>query len=437
MKNVNFIIALTAFILTAFPAVQEIQAQTRPQDFRGGLSVFSFTDEIDKIINNYFKRAYRNVSISSSHSAFSDSGDRIRELQGFFTSRQVPDIIALEAGYVRTFVESGNLLDLTDIYEANRNKILPYTAEVGTYNGRVYALSWQACPGAFFYRRSLAKKYLGTDDPAIVQTYFTNVNRLAETARLLKEKSNGACHVTLGPNDLLRPFLSMRANPWIVNGQFTIDPAIEQYLDTIKTFADNGWITGCGQWSAEWFAGMKGELKQHDGTSHLGRGAAIEVFGYFLPSWGLHYVLKTNAPATSGDWAMIQGPIPYQWGGTWLAVSGNTQNPQLAKEFIRYVTTDDAFLERYARDTGDIVSNIIAQERVRGNFRERFLGNQNHYLLLSEISRNINGSLIQAHDETIQLILSDMIGQFVWEGKTKAQFLADFRAKVNAELRLR
>ena len=34
-----------------------------------------------------------------------------------------------------------------------------------------------------------------------------------------------------------------------------------------------------------------------------------EVFSYFLPTWGLHYVLKTNAPETSGDWAMCAGPV--------------------------------------------------------------------------------------------------------------------------------
>jgi len=182
---------------------------------------------------------------------------------------------------------------------------------------------------------------------------------------------------------------------------------------------------------------MKGELKHWDGTSHLGSGGTAEVFSYFLPSWGLHYVLKTNAPATSGDWAMIQGPIPYSWGGTWLAVNKNSANPQLAKEFIRYVITDDSFQEKWAKDTGDIVSNIIAQERVRGNFRERFLSNQNHYLLLSEISRNINGRLIQAHDDVIYMLFEENLYQYLWEGKTKAQFLTEFRAKVNAELKLR
>ena len=51
-----------------------------------------------------------------------------------------------------------------------------------------------------------------------------------------------------------------------------------------------------------------------------------KVFSYFLPTSGLPYVLAPNAKSadgssdTSGDWGVITGPLPYQWGGTWLGV---------------------------------------------------------------------------------------------------------------------
>ncbi len=122
-----------------------------------------------------------------------------------------PDIIALESAFVRKYVESGLLLDITDIYNANKNKLIAYPVEVATYNGRVYGLSWHVCPGAFFYRRSLAKKYLGTDDPAAVQKSFSNLDQFLKMAKILKEKSGGKCVVISGASDLVRPFLSMRA----------------------------------------------------------------------------------------------------------------------------------------------------------------------------------------------------------------------------------
>ena len=40
---------------------------------------------------------------------------------------------------------------------------------------------------------------------------------------------------------------------------------------------------------------------------------------------------------TSGDWGVITGPLPYQWGGTWLGAMKDSPNMDLAKEFIKFV----------------------------------------------------------------------------------------------------
>ena len=39
-------------------------------------------------------------------------------------------------------------------------------------DGSQRGTTWQATPGLFAYRRSIAKEVLGTDDPAEVQTYL-------------------------------------------------------------------------------------------------------------------------------------------------------------------------------------------------------------------------------------------------------------------------
>ncbi|GBU27884.1 ABC transporter substrate-binding protein [Treponema sp. R8-4-B8] len=102
-------------------------------------------------------------------------------------------------------------------------------------------MSWQSCPGAMFYRRSLAKKYLGTDDPKTVQAYFADFDKLLETAQLLNQKSNGSCVIVSSLGDLRNSFLSARKNPWLVNGKLVIDPVMEKYMDICKTLHDNKW----------------------------------------------------------------------------------------------------------------------------------------------------------------------------------------------------
>jgi len=289
-------------------------------------------------------------------------------------------------------------------------------------------LSWQVCPGAFFYRRSLAKKYLGTDNPVEVQKKFSNLDQFLQTAKLLKEKSGGKCVVISSLGDLVYPFLSMRTQPWIIGGKLVIDPAVEKCMDFIKDIRSNDLDGKIGQWSDEWFAGMKGELKDQSGNP-------LETFGYFLPTWGLHYVLKTNAPKTSGDWAMIQGPVSYSWGGTWLAASAKTQNPNAAKELISYLTTDNSLLEAWAKDTGDVVSNTEVTNKIKNNYKEPFLGGQNHYAAFADMAKSVNGKLLQGTDEIVYRLFIDALWAYVNGEKTKEQALDDFRTKAAESLK--
>jgi ABC-type glycerol-3-phosphate transport system substrate-binding protein len=393
----------------------------------GSIVVWSFTDELEGMINNYYKKAYPNVQVEYSLTPTEQFPNKLDPVLA--SGQGAPDIFALEAAFVRKYVESGLLLDLTDIYESNKGKLLAYPAEVGMFNGRVYGMSWQACPGAMFYRRSLATKYLGTDDPKQVQTYFSNLSKFLETAGLLYQKSNGTCVVVSSRGDLYNPFLGARRDPWVINGKLVIDPAMEQFMDICKLLYDNKWEGRVGQWSEGWFAGMKGELKDESGK-------ALEAFSYFLPTWGLHYVLKTNAPTTSGDWAMIPGPAPYRWGGTWIGAYKNTKNAAVAKELIRYLTTDDTFLEAYALASGDMVSNLSVVNKIKNNYSEPFLGGQNHYSEFAEMAKTVDGKLTQGTDQAVESLFQEEVTAFVNGEKSKAQALADFRRQAEGQLGL-
>jgi ABC-type glycerol-3-phosphate transport system substrate-binding protein len=377
------------------------------------------------MLDNYFKPTHQGIQIEYSQTPSDQFQNRIDPV--LFSDNGAPDVFALESAFVRKYVESGLLLDLTDIYQANKNKLLAYPVEIGTYNGRVYGLSWQACPGAMFYRRSLAKKYLGTDNPATVQRLFSNKEQFIKTAKTLKEKSGGNCRVVSSLGDLYNPFLSSRSQPWVVNGKLVIDPSMEQYMDYCKTLVENDLIGPAGQWSEEWYAGMRGELKDQSGKP-------LEIFAYFLPTWGLPYLLKTNAPNTSGDWAMIQGPVPYRWGGTWICAWKNTQNPNAAKELIRYLTTDNSFLERWAKDTGDLVGNVEVINKIKNNYKEPFLGGQNHYAAFADMAKNVNGKLIQGTDELIERQFNDAVWHFFYGEKTKEDALSEFRINATKSL---
>jgi len=133
---------------------------------------------------------------------------------------------------------------------------------------------------------------------------------------------------------------------------------------------------------------------------------------------------------------MMPGPVGWRWGGTWAGAYKGTKVPRLAKEFIRYITVDDGFLERWARDTGDVVSNLAVMDKIKGSMTEEFLGGQNHYAAFAEMAKTVNGKLAQGTDLVIEPQFDEARSAFVLGEKSKEQALADFKTQVTSLLGL-
>jgi ABC-type glycerol-3-phosphate transport system substrate-binding protein len=392
-----------------------------------GIVVWSFSDEVAEMINDFYLPAHPDVRLSYSFTPSDQFENRLDPVLA--SGRGVPDVFVLESAFVRKYVESGLMLDLTDVYQRNSHKLLSYPAEVGSHNGRVYAMSWQAAPGAFFYRRSIARRYFGNDDPAFVQTLLSDVDRFIETAARLRQASNGRAVILASREDLFYPFADGRAQPWVVNGRLYIDPVMNQLMDLARLVHENRYDGRVGQWSPGWFAAMNDALRDEAGNQ-------IEAFGYFLPTWGLHYVLKQNAPDTTGDWAMVAGPFAYRWGGTWLGAYRGTQHADAAKHLIEWLTTDDGFLERWALHTGDLTANLNVTNKIKYDFVEPFLGGQNHYVAFAEMALNVDGRLAQGTDQTINGLFQEAITAYVEGEKTRQEAIDDFRLEIEIRLGL-
>ena len=427
-RTISVLVALACVLLAVTSCSKKEGGAAAGKDSSNKLVVWSFTDELGTMITDYFQKDERFAGKYEIEYSMTPTDQFPNKLDPVLASGSgCPDVFALEDAFVRKYVESGLLLDITDVYNEVKDKVFPYPVEVGTYNGKVYGMSWQVTPGAVFYRRSLAKKYLGSDDPVEVQKYLANMNKFLETAELLKSKSNGKCLIISSTGDMFKPYSASRKDPWVVNDKLVIDPNMIEFMDMCKTLHDKGYEGRVGQWSEGWFAGMKGSFADEAGD-------AKEIFCYFLPTWGLHYVLKTNAPETSGDWAMCAGPVGYRWGGTWVGAYGKTKNPKAAKEFIKYVATDDKFLESWATDTGDVVSNKNVVNKIKDSYSDAYLGGQNHYAQFVDMAATVNGKLTQGSDQAIEGLFTEAVSAYVNGEKSKDQAIADFKDQVTTTL---
>jgi hypothetical protein len=187
-------------------------------------------------------------------------------------------------------------------------------------------------------------------------------------------------------------------------------------------------------------------------------GTAQRIFGYFLPTWGLPYVLIPNSGDTGGDWAMINGPLPYQWGGTWVGAMADSDNLDWAKEFVKFVALDEENLTNWATGVytneylkaidpsvpddqaqapGDFVSSAVVVAKITSTFDGselyEWLGGQNNYEAFGAAAPNVNGALLTGSDDAIQRALQDQLEQYLLGEIDKAAMWDLWLAQVRNE----
>lgn len=361
------------------------------------LVVWTFTDELETMVTDYYQVANPDLTYKIKF-VVTPSDQFQTKLDPIIGTDKAPDIIALESSFVKKYVESGLLADLDALkLDEASGDTYEYVKEVGTStDGTLRALSWQATPGAFFYRASLAEKFLGVNSPAEFQDLVTDFDRFYDTAKTLKEKSKGEVYMISSVSDLLYPFEALRKTGWVKDEQFQMDQQMVDLMELGKRMVAEKLTLDTEYRSEAWYGGMASET----------------IMGYPLPTWGLHYWLQPNSEADSGestfgDWKMVQGPAPYFSGGTWVGISQQSTMKEEAAELIKFITTDATFLEDYIREVGDVISNRQVVAKVKGEFKNDFLGGQNHYEEFAKMIETISAETITEYDRTIDTLYQD------------------------------
>lgn len=371
---------------------EEFEAPTTGGE--GVLDVWTFTDEAATMINDYYLEEFPDLDYEINISEI-PTEEFETQLDPVFGSDSAPDVIFAEQAFVKKYVESGMLVDLS-AYEgiaSGAENTFDYVKEIGTQeDGTFVANSWQTTPGAFFYRQDLASEYLGIESEEDMQAAIGDWDSFLETARELKEASAGSVYMVSSRGDLNHPYYMSREQGWVVDEQLVIDDQLYELLDTAKIMVEEGLMMDADPQGEEYFAAMNGD----------------EVMGYSLPTWGMHFWLKPNGDETAGNWRMVTGPTSYFRGGTWIGVTQSSDMQDEGADLIEWLTTSEDFMRTWAEDTGDVVSHEGVVEEVRGDYEEEFLGGQNHYDAFADAIPNIDGSIITEYDQSISGAFDDL-----------------------------
>ena len=313
--NIKMRLLITVFLLLVAPLVfaggsgEGRSTSVNPTDLSGKIVVWSFTDELDGMIPHFNSR-FPNIEVEFVVIPNADEVYLNKIVTTLRTRSEIPDVFTGEAAFFRQFIDAGFWEPLSDApYNAEElvGDLVPYVVDLSRdLSGSITALSWQATPGALFYRRSIAQEVLGTDDPAVVSEWTGDLRKYVELGEMIRDFYGGERYLVAGYPDMAEFAYNRRTEPYVQGETLTVPPTLIEFMELAKEMRTNGIEGGIGTWSPGWFSSMA------DGT----------VFSYILPTWGLHFVLKPNAEPEAaagdaewtGDWGLATPPAPYNWG---------------------------------------------------------------------------------------------------------------------------
>lgn len=407
------------------------------------INLWSFTDEIPNMTDKYLALnpdlnvEFETTIIATTEGAYQPALDSALAAGG----KDAPDIYAAEAAFVLKYTQgdassyAANYSDLglTDKMVSDAG-IAQYTVDIGSKDGQLRGLAYQATGGAFIYRRSLAEDTFGTDDPEVIKNEIgPGWDKFFDAAEKLKQKGYG---IVSGNGDPWHAIENSSDRGWIVDGKLHIDPKREAFLDIAKRLKDNDYFNDTTDWQEAWFADMSGT-------------GAKPVFGFFGPAWLINYVMADNVNDTHGDWAVTVPPTGFFWGGTWLLankdVTKDDAKKQAVADFIEWVTLDtsDTGLQYFWANgtmnegevgTKDTVASSVVMEKSNGEVA--LLGGQNMFDYFVPANEGATGKNLTQYDESINSAWRDQVNEYANGNKSREQALADFKQEVKDTLNI-
>lgn len=304
---------------------------------------------------------------------YQDKLDMALSMQNRADDEKKIDIFLVEADYAPRYTNAEGVcvpmkkLGLTR-YMSGQYR---YTKDVVTDDkGNVNGSSPVACPGLYVYRRSAARQVFGTDEPDEIRKYFSDWNKFEESAEKL---SDSGWKVVSGYDDAYRVYAQNVSAPWVVKGELRIDDNLMRWVEQTKDFTDNGYNNQTHMWDMDWFNGMT---------------SSGDVFGYFGPAWFIDYSMTSGSlddffeeaevgNGTWGDWAAIEGPEPFFWGGYWICVAQGSDNTGLAADIIYQLTCNQDVMKNMITEEWPFCNNRRVMGRLAGGGEpNEFLGGQ-------------------------------------------------------------
>ena len=378
------------------------------------VAAYPAVDEIVKSAIPAWKRVHPNVDIKVVSRQFSDHHTAMTT--ALSTSFYLPDVMALEVGYVGRFAQGGGLEDLSRApYDINRFRArwVPYAAQQATSRkGAVVAVPTDIGPGTLLYRADILAK-AGVSEAELTRSWesyvATGAKLKAATGAYLmahaRDMKDIVIRTGIGPGEGL--YFDDQSRVLVTAPRFV--RAFELAREVRRGKLD----ARVGAWSNEWSEGFK-------------RGTiATQMTG----AWLAGHLNNWLAPATKGQWRAAQLPEGAfaGYGGTFFAMprGAPAEHKLLAWQFIQLMTLNRES-QLSAFKSQDAFPALL--ETYDDPFFEQpieFLGGQNARVGWRAAAKQISAVSVHKQDAFADEVINTELDKVLDRGKDIGAALAD------------
>ena len=291
------------------------------------VAAYPAVDEIVRAAIPVWKRTHPNVEVKVVSRQFADHHTAMTT--ALSTSFYLPDVMALEVGYVGRFAQGGGLEDLAKEpfgIKKFQSRWVPYAFQQATNRkGAVVAAPADIGPGTLLYRADVLAK-AGVSEAELTKSWDDYV------AAGIRIKTGTGAYLMSHARDMkdivIRTGIQPGEGLYFDSGSNVLvtSPRFVRAFELARKVRQNKLDARVGAWSTEWSEGFK-------------RGTiATQMSG----AWLAGHLNSWLAPSTKGLWRAAQLPEGKfaAYGGTFFAIARGSpvEHKALAWEFIQLMT---------------------------------------------------------------------------------------------------
>ena len=417
MKKVLVLVLAMSLMLACIPAFAEAEEGKV-------FNIYAWNEEFKGFFEKYYE-VPEGVTVNwiitpSDNGAYQQKLDEALLNQENAADDDKVDMFLAEADYILKYAGSPFTQDIQALGVTDFSNAYPYTVQAASdAEGVVKGVSFQCCPSALIYRRSIAKDVLGTDDPAEVQAKLDSWDKFNAVAADAAAKGY---LMTSSFAETYRVFSNNTTSPWVnENNELQFDDAIVAWMDQTEMFIENGYTLTSGIWDDETTAQMFADGK---------------TMCFFGPAWYFNFCMGNAQDPDKGcfgDWAICEGPQAHFWGGTWLLAPAGTDNPTMLADVMDTFINDEEVCSKLIENEAQFTNNqaVNAKYAEDPSFGNAFLGGQNDVALFVDLAKNIRFENSTIYDQLLNEGLQNHLQEHYRGSVDKDTALKNFYNYVN------